>query len=955
MSQTNPQQNQPNQNLAQNLITIKINNRSLQCNDGDTVLEVARANGIFIPTICYLSGCSPTLACKMCMGENSEGKRVYTCNTKAKDGLEIFTDTPSLRKERQAIMQTYDVNHPLECGVCDKSGECELQNLTLYTQVSHQDFALPDDEKHSKFWAQAEYDPNLCIVCERCATTCKDNIGEAKLKANKADLHSPDEYKDKMAKDPYSVWSKKQKSLIEFVGETPCVDCGECIAVCPVGALTYKDFSYTANAWELKSISSTCAYCSAGCQVIYEKRHFDMAGASITEADKKGKTTSGEKIYRVKNDFHFAPICGAARFGFGLRSQGDFHIDFHSNQSQSSTHTDSVLKNALNALKIAKGINLGSQATNEEALIAQNLATHFGLKIYNDEAYAYQRLFGKLPLNHTLSELKSSSVIIALGASVRLHIPHIQYALNNAIRIQKGVKLFYVNPIFDSLISSFSRSVESISYGANCEREALLSLLIALGEVCAQHIDIDAHIAQNSEIQNAIKEIMQTKEEITQESNQNFSKEVSNEASQESNKEANNADSANQTNTESSEQEKQDSSPKSTSKIIYKALQEARINAEDFSKIATALLEKISAQESKTNFCEASLIVGTEVLNAINKDSSVADILGILEKLGIKVFVLPNGANVAGIARICTLEPSHILQAHNDFAKSTNDFVKNIIGIRASGEWVWDSYFCDNDGDIPQSSHIAKPDLILPTFSQMNATITNYENRVLPINRVLDFAGFDLGDIARFVAGADRDFALSYAVCGNLSDYALELPKDRGFYPFSHSALKNHYTQSGEDKRGYALESALKLQIAQTMTNPKQSSTKAREFNAYISYPQNLFGTQTVLDKNMQQQDGFYTSKAHFEELGLSEGEEICLEIASIDSDFLASDFESQNVDSQNFESRDLDRSKNLAQIKGRAYIDYGLSQNIWLISPYIFGKDIASPSNYLQVRILGK
>ena len=204
-------------------VTITINNRTITCQEGETIVDVARENGIFIPTICYLGGCSPTLACKMCMGESGDGKRVYTCNTKAKDGLVINTETEQIRKERQMIMQTYDVNHPLECGVCDKSGECELQNLTLYTKVAHQDYALPDDEKHEKSWAQALYDPNLCIVCERCVTTCKDNIGEAKLKAGKADLHSPDSYKDSMLKDPYSVC--KRYALCGLWGVHFCMPC----------------------------------------------------------------------------------------------------------------------------------------------------------------------------------------------------------------------------------------------------------------------------------------------------------------------------------------------------------------------------------------------------------------------------------------------------------------------------------------------------------------------------------------------------------------------------------------------------------------------------------------------------------------------------------------------------------------------------------------------------------
>ena len=925
MSQANL--GQSTKETSQNLITIKINNQALQCEEGDSIIEVARANGIFIPTICYLSGCSPTLACKMCMGENAEGKRVYTCNTKAKDGLEIFTDTPSIRRERQMIMQTYDVNHPLECGVCDKSGECELQNLTLYTKVSHQDFALPDDEKHSKFWAQAEYDPNLCIVCERCVTTCKDNIGEAKLKANKAELHSPDEYKDKMEKDPYSVWSKKQKSLIEFVGESPCLDCGECIAVCPVGALTYKDFSYTANAWELKSISSTCTHCAAGCQVIYEKRHCDIEGKS--------------KIYRVKNDFHFAPICGAARFGFGLRSH------FDESKEAIGTHLNEVLENALEALQKAKSIHIGSQATNEEALITQNLATHFGLKIHNAEAYAYQRLLGKLPLNHSLQELKSSSVIIALGASVRLHIPQLQYAINNTIRIQKGVKFFYVNPIFDTLLASFSRSVESIGYGADCEGEALIGLLFALQEAlkAQEYNDLESKIASsisNGEVANALKHIKSTQQEIKEQGNQ---------------EEVNKAQNQQESSTDSTQaKQATDSSPQSTTppsppKIIYQALQEAGIELDDFAKIATALLGTLSSE--KSSFCGASLVVGSEVLNAILRESSeqsslIAEVLSLLEKFGLKVFVIPNGTNVAGIARICTLE-----------APQATNTQKNSIGIRASGEWVWDSYLCDDEGHIAQyrgkdtDNKATKPHLILPSFSQMNASITNYESRVLPINRVLDFAGFDLSDIAKFVASKDREFALSYAVCENLAGYILELPKDKGYKAVLHSSLKNHYTQSGEDKRGYALESISDFSdfscfFSSDLSSAKEANAKSKnlqkaksknisKFNAYLSFPQNLFDAQTVLDKNMQQQDGFYTSREYFEELGLKEGEEICLKIQSIDE---AQDFGS---------------------IKARAYIDYGLSQKIWLISPYIFCREVLAEkifvekisSNYLSAALI--
>ena len=134
---------------------ITINDIKIHANEGEYLLNVARANGIFIPAICYLSGCSPTLACKLCMVE-IDGKRVYSCNVKVKDGMIVATNTPEIATERKAIMQSYCVNHPLECGVCDKSGECELQDFTLLFGVNHQSYFVADSLKKRDSWGQVK-------------------------------------------------------------------------------------------------------------------------------------------------------------------------------------------------------------------------------------------------------------------------------------------------------------------------------------------------------------------------------------------------------------------------------------------------------------------------------------------------------------------------------------------------------------------------------------------------------------------------------------------------------------------------------------------------------------------------------------------------------------------------------------------------------------------------------
>ncbi|PAF47342.1 NADH dehydrogenase [Helicobacter sp. 12S02634-8] len=476
------------------MIKIKINHQEIQCHEGQSVLEAARSNNIYIPAICYLTGCSPTVACKMCMAE-MDGKRIYTCNTKVKENATILTQTPEILSERKAIMQTYGVNHPLECGVCDKSGECELQDLTLKMRVNVQPFNVQDDDKEAKTWAQTLYDPNLCIMCERCVTTCKDNIGDNNLKAIKTDLHAPDKFKDDMPKDPYSVWSRKQKALIGYIGDNPCLDCGECISVCPVGALGYKDFSYTANAWELQKIPSTCQHCPAGCFISYEVRHQDIAGEA-------------KKIYRVSNNFNHNPICGAGRFVFDVSS---------------STQGSSNITEAINAIKNAKAVRIGGDLTNEEAYLIEGLRQKLGFKLYCEETRLFQefaRILGQKQ-TYDLTHIKSSDLIITLGCGVKTENPLVRYAINNALKLNKNTSLIYAHPIKDTLITKLSRSVFSIAYAPKADEIMLAMILTALG-VNPDNALSSVYASQKTLYQTTTKEVKKT---LPQENSQENSQE----------------------------------------------------------------------------------------------------------------------------------------------------------------------------------------------------------------------------------------------------------------------------------------------------------------------------------------------------------------------------------------------------------------------------------------------
>ncbi len=444
------------------MITIKIDGIEYKAKEGEYILNAARANDIFIPAICYLTRCSPTLACRICLVE-ADGKQVYACNAKVKEGMEVTIDTPTILEERRAIMEVYDVNHPLQCGVCDKSGECELQNYTLELGIDSQSYMIPDTKRETTNWSSVlHYDPGLCIVCERCTTVCKDMIGDSAITTVKRGGAELDKgYKESMPKDAYAMWNKLQKSVIapsNGTGETNCSDCGECIAVCPVGALASRDFVYTSNAWDLKRIPAVAAHSSDGAQIYYE-----VKPTSITDRT--------EKIYRITNEWNYVSLDGSARFAY----------DF---QNTTATKDKAAFDAAIEAFKKAETVRFNAMITNEEAMMLQTLKEKMGFKLYNPEVKAFQTFLNhykaasgnSLWTTDTDAIMKKSDFVISIGAALRNDSPAMKYAFNNVQKMNKGAGLYF-HPVGDTLIPTFGKTVEVFTHKVGHEELALYLVL----------------------------------------------------------------------------------------------------------------------------------------------------------------------------------------------------------------------------------------------------------------------------------------------------------------------------------------------------------------------------------------------------------------------------------------------------------------------------------------------
>jgi len=418
------------------MINFKINGRPVTAERGETILNVARREDIYIPTMCYIEKTSPCASCRLCSVEvEGHDSFVLSCNTPPTEGINVITTSEALETERTNIMRMYDVNHPLECGVCDKSGACDLQNKTLEFNVGSQHFSAKDQPRKIEQWGLVNYDPTLCILCEKCTHVCNEVIGDDAL-----DLH---------------FGGYNSKVIPKNADTLDCTFCGECIAVCPVGALVSSDFQYSANAWELSKIPATCAHCSAGCALEYEVKHAGIDSPGV------------QSIYRVTNNFEYATLCGAGRFGF----------DF-ANSSGGKDAT--VFSAAVAALQNAKAIRFSSMVTNEEAMILNALKEKLGIKLFNEDARqmqrfmaAYSSVSGKLHYSATLDSLKKSDGIIVIGSRIATDNPVVRYAITTAARHQ-GAKVVYMHPLEDALLQN--TVTQFVKYEVGTE-EGVLALL----------------------------------------------------------------------------------------------------------------------------------------------------------------------------------------------------------------------------------------------------------------------------------------------------------------------------------------------------------------------------------------------------------------------------------------------------------------------------------------------
>src|SRR5215472_15451193 len=267
-------------------VTFTVDGKKLTAPAGTLLIEACRKAGIEIPAFCYYPRLSLQAACRMCVVRQEKVPKLQTaCTTTVAEGQVFTTDSPEISQARKATIELLLGNHPLDCPVCDAGGECELQDMTF--KYGAGESLMVDAKRHrdEQQWSPAVfYDRPRCILCYRCTRMCGEGMDVWALGIQNRGV--------------ISVIAPNQEERLD------CEQCGMCIDVCPVGALTSGSYRYKTRPWEMNHVSTVCTHCVDGCKVTLGLRQAND-GSEIVRADNRDK--SG-----INGDF----LCAKGRFGF---------------------------------------------------------------------------------------------------------------------------------------------------------------------------------------------------------------------------------------------------------------------------------------------------------------------------------------------------------------------------------------------------------------------------------------------------------------------------------------------------------------------------------------------------------------------------------------------------------------------------------------------------------------
>jgi NADH-quinone oxidoreductase subunit G len=274
-------------------VNITVDGKKVTAPAGTLLIEACKSVGIEVPSFCYYPNLSLQGACRMCLVRVEKMPKLQTaCTTVITEGMTVTTESEEIHQARKSMVELLLGNHPLDCPVCDAGGECELQDMTFSYGAAESKFIDIKNHREEQQWSPVVYfDRPRCILCYRCVRVCGEGMDVWAL----------------------GVQNRGVSSIIapNLEDHLECEECGMCIDICPVGALTSGAYRYKTRPWEMNHVGTTCTHCGDGCKTTLGVRRSDT-GMEIVRGDNRDK--SG-----INGDF----LCIKGRYAFDFANHED--------------------------------------------------------------------------------------------------------------------------------------------------------------------------------------------------------------------------------------------------------------------------------------------------------------------------------------------------------------------------------------------------------------------------------------------------------------------------------------------------------------------------------------------------------------------------------------------------------------------------------------------------------
>ena len=411
-------------------VNLTVDGKKVTAPAGTLLIEACKSVGIEVPSFCYYPNLSLQGACRMCLVKIEKMPKLQTaCTTVVSEGMVVNTAGDEIKQARKSMLELLLGNHPLDCPVCDAGGECELQDMTFAYGAAESKFMEAKNHKDEQQWSPVVFfDRPRCILCYRCVRVCGEGMDVWALGVQNRGVSS--------------IIAPNKEDHLE------CEECGMCIDICPVGALTSGAYRYKTRPWEMKHVGTVCTHCADGCKTTLGVRRSDT-GMEIVRGDNRDKSGTNGDFLCIKGRYAFDFANHEERLTQPLiRKDGKLTLSTWEDAFElvGKKFADVRDKDGGQAI----GVIGSNRTTNEEAYLLSKFARTV-LKTNNvdhhrtaDFPALAAALRGKANATASMADVFTAPAILLIGNDPTEQHPLLAWQIRNNVRLHRA-KLYIIN------------------------------------------------------------------------------------------------------------------------------------------------------------------------------------------------------------------------------------------------------------------------------------------------------------------------------------------------------------------------------------------------------------------------------------------------------------------------------------------------------------------------------